>query len=161
MTQLGASGGPRGLGTGCAAETRGCARRDPVATALHDAVPPERSSRGSPRVNVQECAARYAFAAAEIGISRVLDVASGAGLGSEFLLAQGAALVVGMDSAAEALSEACTHAAPCGPYFVRADAGALPFVNASFDAVVSFETIEHLADARALLAECRGVLRQG
>ena len=126
-----------------------------------DALPLERPSSGSPRINAQESAARYAFAAGAVRTLRVLDVASGTGLGSEFLLAQGARFVVGVEPAAEALSQARIRSAPLGPYFVRADARALPFVDASFDAVVSFETIEHVNDARGLLAECRRILRQG
>ena len=89
---------------------------------------------------------------------RVLDVASGTGLGSQLLHAYGAELVVGAESDPDALRH--VRPAPSGLSFVRADAQALPFADASFDAVVSFETIEHLADARALLAECRRVLRE-
>ena len=123
-------------------------------------LPPERPASGAPLVNVQESAARYAFAGVETDGLRVLDVASGAGLGSEFLLAGGAAVVVGVESAAQALRESI-QSGPIRPCFVRADALALPFVDASFDAVVSFETIEHLTDARGLLRECRRVLRRG
>ena len=133
----------------------------PMAQVLDDAPPFERPSPGSPRVNVQEAAARYAFAADALRTLRVLDVASGTGLGSEFLLTRGARFVVGVESAAEALCQARTRSAPFGPHFVRADARALPFGDASFDAVVSFETIEHLNDASGLLAECRRILRPG
>ena len=132
-----------------------------MAKALDDALPLERPSSGSPRVNVQEAAARYAFAADALRTLRVLDVGSGTGLGSEFLLTQGARFVVGVEPATEALRQAHNRSAPFGPHFVRADAQALPFGDASFDAVVSFETIEHLNDACGLLAECKRILRQG
>ena len=43
--------------------------------------------------------------------------------------------------------------------FREADCAALPFADASFDAVVSFETIEHIAAQEAFLDEVRRVLR--
>ena len=50
---------------------------------------------------MQESAFRYAFAAGDVRTLRVLDVASGSGLGSEFLLRQGARFVVGVEAAPE------------------------------------------------------------
>jgi SAM-dependent methyltransferase len=44
---------------------------------------------------------------------------------------------------------------------VRADAMRLPLASASIDLVTSFETIEHVADARALVLEIRRVLKPG
>jgi SAM-dependent methyltransferase len=44
---------------------------------------------------------------------------------------------------------------------VVADAQALPFPDEAFDAVVSVEVIEHVPDGRAMLAECRRVLKPG
>src|SRR5262249_3912831 len=44
---------------------------------------------------------------------------------------------------------------------VNADALRLPLGNASFDVVVSFETIEHVPDAARLVAEIRRVLKPG
>ncbi len=125
-----------------------------------DLTPLERPAPGSPRVNVQESAARYAFAAPRVRSLSVLDVASGSGLGADFLLAEGARLVIGAERSAAALRCARAYSAAPGPYFVRADALVLPFRDAAFDAVVSFETIEHLRDARGLLAEYRRILRR-
>ena len=116
----------------------------------------ERPGPGSPFVNVQESAARYAFAATAARCARVLDVASGNGLGSELLLRSGARFVVGVEADAGAVVGAA-----CGPSFVRADATALPFRDGCYDLVVSFETIEHVADANRMVAECRRVLRRG
>lgn len=117
----------------------------------------ERPGPGSPRVNVQESAARYAFAAMTVGGARVLDVASGNGLGSELLLRRGARVVVGVEADPGALRSL----AASGPAFVRADATRLPFRDASYDVVVSFETIEHVDDANQMVAECRRILRPG
>src|SRR5882672_10793587 len=102
----------------------------------------ERPGFGSPRINVQESAERYAFAASAVRGSRVLDVASGSGLGSELLRRCGARFVVGVE--ADAVAARPTGASPSGPSFVRGDATALPLVDGSCDVVVSFETIEHV-----------------
>jgi SAM-dependent methyltransferase len=45
--------------------------------------------------------------------------------------------------------------------FEKADLLALPFDDASFDAVVSFQVIEHVSAPREFLAECARVLRPG
>src|SRR5712692_3379575 len=110
----------------------GGTRASVVAAHEHGATPPERPVTGAPLINVQESLARYAFAATDVRALRVLDIASGAGLGSEFLFAEGARLVVGVESSADALHHAI-RPDPSGMSFVRADALALPFADASFD----------------------------
>ena len=83
---------------------------------------------------------------------RVLDVACGAGFGLEMLDAAGAR-VIGMD-----LDYAPLRG---GQRQVQADATRLPLPDASIDVIASFETIEHVPDARALVYELRRVLRPG
>ena len=102
---------------------------------------------------------RYRFAArlARPG-QRILDVASGSGFGLE-QLEQAGGRPVGVDYAADALSEVRTSQ-PLAR-LVRADASQLPFQSAAFDLVVSFETIEHVADACGLVRAIRGVLKPG
>jgi SAM-dependent methyltransferase len=102
---------------------------------------------------------RYRFAA-RLGMAgrRVLDVACGAGFGLE-LLEQAGARALGVDYAAGALAEA-RRSQPASR-LVRTDAARLPFRSQSFDLVVSFETIEHVTDARALVHEIRRVLKTG
>lgn len=61
--------------------------------------------------------------------------------------------------------EASFAEAPCNRQervtFVCGDATALPFEDASFDAVTMFDLIEHVPDDRAAMAEARRVLRPG
>jgi SAM-dependent methyltransferase len=101
---------------------------------------------------------RYHFAAKLVAGSEVLDVACGAGYGSA-LLARQALHVVGADISAETIEHArLAYPAP-NLEFRQADCTALPFADASFDAVVSFETIEHIAAQEKFLDEVRRVLR--
>lgn len=135
---------------------------DAIERASVDAAALERPASGSPRVNVQESAARYAFAAPAVRDARVLDVASGSGLGSELLSRSGARCVIGIEADRDALAVSAAGRADGDRIaFVRADATALPFAAESCEVVVSFETIEHVADPSRMLAECRRVLRPG
>jgi SAM-dependent methyltransferase len=122
----------------------------------------ERLSNDSTSELWGEHRSRYRFAAEILSSvpngKRVLDVATGAGLGLR-LLHHVAAFPVGLDYDAAALAE--IRAAQPGTPLVRGDATRLPLATASFDAVVSFETIEHLPDAEAMVREVRRVLRPG
>ena len=103
---------------------------------------------------------RYAFARRYAAGRRVLDVACGEGYGSG-LLAATALHVTGVDIDAKTLAHArATYADRENLRFVEGSAAALPLADASFDAIVSFETIEHLAaaDQPRMLAEFARVL---
>ena len=95
---------------------------------------------------------RYRFAAQWVAGKRVLDVACGAGFGLEMLRAAGAC-AIGVDLDFAPLRGSRRQ--------VQADAARLPLADASMDVIVSFETIEHVPDARALVHELRRVLRPG
>ena len=104
---------------------------------------------------------RYHFAAPLVAGSSVLDIACGAGYGSA-LLARRAARVTGADLSRAAVDHARDrYASIANLEFREADCAALPFADASFDAVVSFETIEHIVAQEAFLDEVRRVLRPG
>jgi SAM-dependent methyltransferase len=101
--------------------------------------------------------ARYRFARALARDRRVLDAASGEGYGASLLQRAGARSVVGVDIDPEAVDAA---RAKYGLDFRVADVAELPFADASFDLVTSFETIEHLSDAPRAVAELRRVLAE-
>ena len=102
---------------------------------------------------------RYHFAASIVAGLEALDVACGEGYGAA-LLASRAAHVVGADISPEAIAHARrSYAGISNLEFREADCAALPFADASFDAVVTFETIEHIAPQAAFLSEIRRVLR--
>ena len=101
---------------------------------------------------------RYAFAEPWCRGKEVLDVACGVGYGTAHL-AGTAARVVGGDLSEEAIAYAQGRYAAANVEFRVLDAAALPFPPGSFDAVCSFETIEHLPDREAYLGEVARVLR--
>jgi len=103
---------------------------------------------------------RYAFARGLVRGKRVLDVACGEGYGSA-LLGSAAAEVTGVDIDAATLAHArAAYADRRNVRFVEGSAAAPPLPDACVDAVVSFETIEHLdaPDQPAMLAEFARVL---
>jgi SAM-dependent methyltransferase len=106
---------------------------------------------------LNEHLARYAFAARLARGKRVLDAGCGAGYGSAEL-AEAADSVVGVDVAPEAIAFAAAHYQLPNLRFEQASCTALPNPDGSFDLVVAFEVIEHLADWRAFLTETRRVL---
>ena len=103
---------------------------------------------------------RYAWAMGCVDGLDVLDCACGEGYGSH-LLASRARSVVGADVDAESVAHAQRRYARPGLDFVEADALKLPFEDRRFDAVVSFETLEHLAEHDELMTEFRRLLKPG
>lgn len=101
--------------------------------------------------------ARYAFARRYAQGKRVLDAGCGTGYGSAEL-AQCATEVTGLDVAAEAIEYATANYPLAGLRFLESSCTAIPFPPDSFDLVVAFEVIEHLADYRAFLDESARVL---
>jgi ubiquinone/menaquinone biosynthesis C-methylase UbiE len=119
----------------------------------------ERYTPECPREMLYEHYARYAMARHFVAGKRVLDCACGEGYGSD-LLAQGAASVLGLDIAAAAVAHARERYVRPNLAFAQGDASALSaeLPAASIDAVVSFETLEHLEQHDAMLAGFKRVL---
>ena len=102
---------------------------------------------------------RYALATRWCVNARTLDAACGEGYGSA-MLAQVAASVEGVDVSPQAIEHAREKYGQLpGVEFHVANCIKLPFADQEFDRVVSFETLEHLAEQDELLAEFKRVLK--
>ena len=100
---------------------------------------------------------RYAAVAPLASGLRVLDAACGEGYGS-YLIARTAAHVTAVDIDAATVEHARARYRLANVQYVQGSVTALPLSDGSVDLVVSFETIEHLAEQREMLAEFRRVL---
>jgi SAM-dependent methyltransferase len=111
----------------------------------------------TPEVTFREHQMRYAFAGQFVPGRIVLDIASGSGIGTDYLCRAGALACFGLDLNRSALRYARSrfHLR----YLAACDATRLCLASQSMDVIVSFETIEHLANPRAFLSECERVLR--
>lgn len=100
---------------------------------------------------------RYAWVRRIVAGKRVLDIACGEGYGSA-MLADSAASVYGVDISSEAIEHAVSAYQKPNLHFIQGSAAAIPLMDASFDVVVSFETVEHLVQQEDMLAEIARVL---
>ena len=135
---------------------RGCPL---IATADHDAEVAARfdsaRDRFKPSVADDDYRLRAVLAAlGPIEGRRVLDLGCGKGRFAAHL-ARAGAVVIGVDLSAAMLAEAREIDR------ARASSRRLPFADASFDAVVAIEVLEHVGPVAATLAEARRVLRAG
>jgi 2-polyprenyl-6-hydroxyphenyl methylase/3-demethylubiquinone-9 3-methyltransferase len=92
----------------------------------------------------------------------VLDLGCAGGFMAEAMAGRGAN-VTGIDPAAEAIAAARAHARISG-LRIGYDVGvgeAVPYPDASFDAVVCVDVLEHVADLTRVLAQVTRVLRPG
>lgn len=103
---------------------------------------------------------RYETAARYVKGKRVLDIACGAGYGSQMLALAGAIAVVGVDISSETVEYAKKHYQTPGVEFVCADAEQFEW-SKQFDVVVSFETIEHLQQPAKFLDRLHNLLVPG
>ena len=94
------------------------------------------------------------------GRGRCLDLGCGTGVALPALARLGWS-VVGVDVSADQLRLAAERAGALAEELVLTDAAALPFADASFDAVVSLFTHTDFEDAGAVFREVARVLRAG
>lgn len=88
----------------------------------------------------------------------VLDIACGNGFGTDLLAQHTQGQVVGGDVDQRALADCQSRFARENLSFQQLDVTALDLPDASFEAVVSFETLEHVALDAHMLSELRRVL---
>jgi SAM-dependent methyltransferase len=111
---------------------------------------------GRPRTHTEQAHLnRYRWAAGQV-MGDVLDAACGTGYGSRLLSRN--ARVFGLDANADAVALA-RERVPNGE-FVIAELPTLPYSSERFNAVISFETIEHVQDDEGFLGEAARVLRR-
>lgn len=105
---------------------------------------------------------RYAFAAQWVRGKRVLDAACGEGYGSA-LLAHSGADVLGADISSDAIAHAqARYGAHPNLRFAQHDVTRLDaLADASFDVIVSFETLEHVQAQEQMLAGFERLLAPG
>ncbi len=107
--------------------------------------------------------ARKLLAFAELdGKNDFLEVGCGNGVVSRYLADSYQANVVGIDVDREQVELARKEAGDVGGIrFLEADATSLPFVDASFDLVLSFGVLHHIENWQDALKEIKRVLRPG
>jgi len=105
---------------------------------------------------------RYAYAAGFVAGKRVLDAACGEGYGSA-LLAHAGASVLGVDIDGQTIAHAQQRYAEVDRLdFMQGDVTGLDHLaDASFDVVVSFETLEHVHEQQRMVAGFRRLLAPG
>jgi len=92
-------------------------------------------------------------------VGRVLDVATGTGLGARKLTLMRPAMVVGIDVSQQMLRQARRVSDPTVCRYLRADTAALPFRAGVFDAVLCVAAMPYFPDPAAALAQWRRVCR--
>lgn len=100
----------------------------------------------------------YLALAPLVHAKRVLEAGCGEGYGAQLLTEAGAAV-----NALDYDEYATTHVRVAYPELrvVRGNLVQMPFAQHSFDVVISLQTIEHLWDQDAFVADCMRVLRPG
>ena len=103
---------------------------------------------------------RYAFASELVKNKTVLDIASGEGYGSA-LLSKVAKEVVGVDISEQAVNHAVKKYKEINNLSYRVGkCQSIPCEENYFDAVVSFETLEHIIEQKEFFSEIKRVLKK-
>lgn len=108
----------------------------------------------------QEHVERYRFACSYVKGCVVLDAACGTGFGSR-MMSENAKKVYGIDISREAVEYAKEKYANENIVYDQMDVAKISYPDGFFDAVVSFETVEHVPEPERFLNEIQRVLRPG
>ncbi len=103
---------------------------------------------------------RYAIAMELVKNKKVLDIACGDGYGSN-LLAKNAAHVTGVDINNDVVKLATGKYQKQNLEFFTGTVEKIPAADKQFEVVVSFETLEHIADHKKMMDEIKRVLQPG
>lgn len=103
---------------------------------------------------------RYRFCQQFVSGKRVLDAACGIGYGARLLAEAGAEYVHAVDISSDAIAAARAHYDHPHVHFELRDLLSLSSPN-HYDVVVSFETIEHIADTQQYLRVIQDCLKPG
>ncbi|MCX6960268.1 MAG: methyltransferase domain-containing protein [Verrucomicrobia bacterium] len=103
---------------------------------------------------------RYLFASEYVEGKDILDIASGEGYGSE-ILSRTANHVYGVDIDVVSVKHAQRKYSATNLEYLHGSCIQIPLPESSVDVVVSFETIEHIADHEEMMKEVKRVLRPG
>jgi 2-polyprenyl-3-methyl-5-hydroxy-6-metoxy-1,4-benzoquinol methylase len=106
-----------------------------------------------------EAAYRWLVDSQDTVSGRVLDAGCGEGYGAELLRTAGADAVIGLDYDSTTLRHVAKEYPQINP--LQGNLVQQGLADDSFDLVVSMQTIEHLWDQPAFIAECARVLRPG
>jgi ubiquinone/menaquinone biosynthesis C-methylase UbiE len=132
-----------------------------VITFTGERVIPEIAECGPNTKIFVEHKARYEFASTLLNSRmKVLDIACGVGYGSK-LLAMTAGRVVGCDIDGESIEYANTNYGSANIDYQLGNATKLHLPSDSFDALISFETLEHIRQYNQVLSEFQRVLKPG
>lgn len=113
-------------------------------------------------LDIERHKARYEFAKKYIERNFiVLDAACGSGYGSE-IIAKAAKKIIGIDNSKSALDWGNKYHKRKNIEFREANLNEqLNFKNNTFDAIISFETLEHVRNYHNMLSEFRRILKPG
>ena len=107
----------------------------------------------------QEHLCRYNYAKKYVQNKKVLDAGCGEGYGTD-LLAGFAKDITGVDISDEAVQHALNKYKRSNLKYLRMDCTKLEFPEETFDAVISFEVIEHVNDFRPFLSGVKKVMKK-